>query len=92
MGAFNDKRIADYYGISIVVEGSAKLIGGSFRLYVDSERRDDVDVVFGRRTLRTKLSREGRDVPLEVECKLGFFGTSYKLIVDGEEHPLQKIK
>ena len=92
MGAFSDKRIADYYGISIAVEGSAKLMGGSFRLYVDNEKRDDVELTLGTRTLRSKLAREGRDVPVEVECKAGMFGTSYKLIVDGKEHPLQKIR
>jgi len=87
-----DKSIADFHGVSIEVEASSTFLGGAFRLIIANEKQDELKGSLGEHTLRGKLTHEGKTLPVQVVVKMGLFGTKYRLLVDGREHPIQRLK
>jgi len=92
MGLTQDKALGDYYGVRIEVEANGGLTSCTYRLIIDNEKHDEIRGYIGEHTLRGKLTKDGTALPVQVVIKQGWFGTKYKLLVDGREHPLQKTK
>ncbi len=93
MGLMSEKMVADYQGTPIVVEGGLSAgYGIHFRLYVAGARVDDASFSLfgGQSSMRAKFVAGGGERLLELQIKQGLFGTKYRLLIDGEEHPLQK--
>jgi hypothetical protein len=92
MGLLGDRLIADYYGVRIEVEGNATGLGARFRLIIGDDKADEATCNAGNSiSLRGRVKQGESEKPVVVEVKQGWFGTKFRLLVDGKEHPIQKV-
>ena len=89
MGILSDRLQAHHNGTEIRIEGSTTLTGGDFRLVIDNVPTDSATCSMGAET--TLYGKVGED-PLELHIKQGAFGTKFKLLINGAEHPLEKLQ
>ena len=59
---------------------------------MNRETQDEIRGSVGEHILRGKVDVGGRIVQVQAFVKMGFFGTKYRLLVDGREHPMQRVK
>ncbi len=62
------------------------------RLIIANEKEDELTGSLGEQQLRGKVVHDGSALPVQVIVTLGLLGTKYKLLVDGREHPIQRLE
>ena len=94
MGAFSDLSKAYISGKVIEVEAVVKWGGGAvYRLIIDNEKMDEIEGFAGIFCLRGKIEDSGRTRNVTVTIKQSlFFGTKYKLEIDGQEYAFERIR
>ncbi|MFL5344165.1 MAG: hypothetical protein ACJ8AT_05195 [Hyalangium sp.] len=76
----------------IEVEANATGLGGRFRLVIGADKADEAACNAGNSvSLRGRVKQGESEKPVVVEVKQGWLGTKYRLLVDGKEHPIQKV-
>lgn len=96
MGITSDRLVADYYGIKIEVElNAASMLGTTVavRLIIADKKADEATLsVGGEATLLGTMKQGEVEKPLRLTVSQGWLGTKYRLLIDGKEHPVQKLK
>jgi hypothetical protein len=96
MGITSDRLVADYYGTKIEVElNMAGMLGTtvSARLIILDKKADEATIsVGGEATLLGTVKQGDTEKPLRLTVSQGWLGTKYRLLIDGKEHPIQKLK
>ncbi|WP_408888227.1 hypothetical protein ACJ2CR_23925 [Myxococcus faecalis] len=96
MGITSDRLVADYYGTKIEVElNMASMLGTTVavRLIVADKKADEATVSAGGEATLLGTVKQGEvDKTLRLTVSQGWFGTKYCLLIDGKEHPIQKLK
>ncbi|MBN1206064.1 MAG: hypothetical protein JXB05_14195 [Myxococcaceae bacterium] len=92
MGIFRDHQVAEVLGVRVEIKGSPTLLGGRFRLLIGGEKADEVVCNVGtRKSLRGGVKQSDAERSVVVELKQGLLHTEFRLLVDGQEQPLQKL-
>lgn len=96
MGLTSDRLVADYYGTKIEVElNMTSMLSTSVavRLIIADKKADEATVsAGGEATLLGTVKQGEAERPLRLTVSQGWFGTKYRLLIDGKEHPIQKLK
>ena len=92
MGLIRDHQVAEVDGVRVEVKGTPTLLGGRFKLFIGGEKADEVVCNVGtRKSLRGALRPGDAERPVVVELKQGMLRTEFRLLVGGQEQPLQKL-
>lgn len=92
MGFFSDHLFCDYDGNRIEVEGNVGGLACLYRLIIEGQKVDQIEMNLGTASLRGQLSVGKERHNVKVEIRQGPFGANFKLFIDEREHFLQKIK
>ncbi len=93
MGLFQDHAYCEFEGkFKIEVEARVTGLGAEYSLIINDQRADRLSGISGNFILRGLLKTTESERTVLVYINQGFFGTKYKLEIDGQEYPLIRDK
>lgn len=91
MGRYSDHQIAEYRGNQIEIEGNSLLFSVNFRLIINGQKVDQIEMFVGQASLRALLLLDNEQYQVKVKIKQGIFGTKFRLFLNEQEYRLKKI-